>query len=437
MAMSVQTTGTLTKPKVEFILPYQALPWQIAPWRDQSPVILLTGSAGGGKSKFAGEKINAACKRYPDSTGLMVRKTRESMTNTTVLFMERNVIGRDASVRHYPSKNRFEYANGSVLAYGGMKNEEQREQIRSIGQKGGLDFAWMEEANRFSEDDYNEVTARLRGTAAPWRQLLLTTNPDVPTHWIYQRLIQGGQAKVYYSAAMDNPYNPPDYLDTLANLTGVVGLRLRDGKWVQAEGAVYEDWDPNLHLVESFPIPDSWQRFRSVDFGYTNPFVCQWWALDEDRREYRYRELYVTQTLVEDLTAIITTLSEGEKATATVADHDAEDRATMHKHGVRTMPAKKDISPGIQAVQARLRKAGDGRPRLFLLRDALVSTDRTLESVRKPTCTEEEFPAYVWPKGTDGKALKEQPIGVDDHGLDALRYAVMYADRGLTGRLVR
>ena len=30
----------------------------------------------------------------------------------------------------------------------------------------------------------------------------------------------------------------------------------------------------------------------SVDFGFTNPIVIQWWAEDPDGRLYLYRELY-------------------------------------------------------------------------------------------------------------------------------------------------
>ena len=29
-----------------------------------------------------------------------------------------------------------------------------------------------------------------------------------------------------------------------------------------------------------------------VDFGYTNPFTCQWWAMDHDGRLYLYREIF-------------------------------------------------------------------------------------------------------------------------------------------------
>lgn len=412
----------------KIIARFNPLPWQVEPWRDTSPVVLLTGSAGGGKSRLAAEKLHGYMKRYPGAMGLMVRKTRESMTNSTVLFMDRAVIDKDPQVRHYPSKHRFEYANGSILAYGGMADEQQREQIRSIGQEGALDIVWMEEATRFVEDDYNEILTRMRGRAAPWLQIMLTTNPDSPTHWIYKRLISGGEAKVYYSSATDNRHNPASYTDMLGKLTGVLEKRLKLGQWIQAEGAVYDTFDQAIHVVDRFDIPAEWRRIRAIDFGYTNAFVCQWWAMDGDGRMYRYREIYHTRRLVEDHARQIVRLSEGERIEVTVADHDAEDRATLEKYGVLTKPAKKDVSPGIQAVQSRLKVANDGKPRLFLMRGSLVEYDPNLEHDKRPTCTDDEVTGYVWPKDPSGRIVKEAPVKENDHGMDAMRYAVMYLD---------
>ena len=106
---------------------FTPLPWQVAPWLCTDPILLLTGSAGGGKSHLAAENLHGFCLRYPGAMALMVRKTRESMINSTVLFLQRHVIGPDPHVVHLPSKHRFEYRNGSILAYGGMADEAQRE----------------------------------------------------------------------------------------------------------------------------------------------------------------------------------------------------------------------------------------------------------------------------------------------------------------------
>lgn len=400
--------------------------WQIAPFRDKSFILLLEGSAGGGKSYVAASKIDAFCRKYANATALMVRKTRESMTNSTILFMERMIIGDDPDVKHLPHKRRFEYANGSVLAYGGMKDDAQREAIRSIGLDGGLDIAWMEEAHLFKLADFEELLPRMRGKAADWRQIIITTNPDSDQHWIYKRLIQGGRAKVYRSSAADNDSNPADYDEAvLGQLTGVRRLRLKEGKWVGAEGAVYEEYRYETHVIEPFTIPAGWRRFRAIDFGYRNPFVCQWWAVDGDGRLYLYRELYRTGRIVADHAEEIKRLSAGETFEFTVADHDAEDRATLAAAGIRTIAAKKEVMPGIEAVQKRLRVDGDGRARIFFFNDALVGADDTLIDKKKPTCLIDEITAYAWVKSADGRAIKEQPVKEDDHAMDCMRYAVM------------
>ena len=408
---------------------YSPLDWQVAPWRSTAAVLLLTGSAGGGKSRLAAEKVHGFCKRYAGATGLLLRKAREYAGKSIIPFLLQTVIGSDPLVLFRKGDNTFSYSNGSTLYIGGMRDDAQREGVRSIGPKGGLDIVWMEEASQFTETDYNEVTARIRGTAAPWTQVILTTNPGHPSHWIKRRLIDGGEAEVYYSGAKDNPYNPPSYLSTLGRLTGVLKLRLALGQWVQAEGAVYPLYSPAVHLIDPFPIPSDWRRFRVIDFGYTNPFVCQWWAQDNDGRLYRYREIYMTGRTVRAHARQINELTGGEWIEATIADHDAEDRATLSEHGIFTTAADKAITVGIQAVSERLAVAGDGRARLFLMRDALVEMDGSLEERKLPTCTEEEIEGYAWPKASDGKPIKEQPVKENDHGVDALRYLAMYVDR--------
>lgn len=393
--------------------------------------MLLTGSAGGGKSRVAAEKLHAFCKAYPGAMAIMLRKKRQSMTNSTVLFMDRTVIGRDPTVIHFSSKLRFEYDNGSVLAYGGMADEEQMEQIRSIGQEGGVDIAWMEEANRFFETDFNELTARMRGRAAPWTQIILSTNPDHPLHWIRRRLILGGEASVYYSRADQNTHNPSSYKSTLARLTGHVGARLRDGQWVKAEGTVYDTFNDSLHVVDPFPIPPDWRKIRVIDFGYSNPFVCLWIAIDPDDVMYVYREIYMTQRTVNTHAKQILELSYAEEIEATVCDHDAEDRATLEENGIDTLPAMKDVSRGIQSVKDRLDDQNKVRIKIF--RNCLTEVDYRLDEAKKPISILDEFPSYAWPTSNDGRPIKEVPMKVNDHGMDTIRYGVMYVDNYAAG----
>ena len=100
----------------------------------------------------------------------------------------------------------------------------------------------------------------------------------------------------------------------------------------------------------------------------------------------------------------------------------------MQKHGIHTQAAKKDVSPGIQAVKARLKVQPDGKPRLYFVRGALVEPDPLLEDEKKPLCTEDEITGYAWKKYPDGKPNKEEPVKVNDHGCDTTRYMVAHVD---------
>src|SRR6476660_2964359 len=124
--MLTLTRGIQPKNKIRIIAPFDPLPWQIAPWKDKSPVLLLTGSAGGGKSRLAAEKLHGYCLKYPGATALLISKARVSITNSTALLFSRVVIGDDPRIAHVSSHSRFEYANGSVLMYVGLDDEGQR-----------------------------------------------------------------------------------------------------------------------------------------------------------------------------------------------------------------------------------------------------------------------------------------------------------------------
>jgi phage terminase large subunit len=160
--------------------------------------------------------------------------------------------------------------------------------------------------------------------------------------------------------------------------------------------------------------------------------VWQEWVVDQDDRLFRVREIYHTRRLVEDHAARIRELTRGNPPpVAILCDHDAEDRATLERHlGYETSPAVKAVSAGIQSVAERLRRAGDGRPRLFLMRDSLDQRDIELEASKRPCCTEEEWDAYIWDL-RQGRGKGDLPIKENDHGLDALRYLVYTIDSTL------
>ena len=180
----------------------------------------------------------------------------------------------------------------------------------------------------------------------------------------------------------------------------------------------YSEFDEDIHTVEPFAIPEDWTRVRAIGFGFTNPFVCLWGAIDHDGRLYLYRELYRSQTLTMDNAQEIKNQSSGEKYQWTVADHDAEERAELNRCGIPTTAAKKEVATGISAVKKRLAKTADGKPRLFIF----SNLKHTLN----------EIYAYEWLPPKEGHNAKEEPRKENDHAMDALRYMVMALDDSRT-----
>ena len=228
-------------------------PWQKQVLNDQSKVLLLGGSAGGGKSRVAAEKCHAFCLHYPGATVVIMRKVREDMDASTINFMKDTVIDIDNEPRcHFKAReDRIVYAHPnnkkSEILFLGLNTKRQREALKSIGMSGGVDMIWMEEATEFDEADFNYAISRLRGTAAGWTQVILSTNPGGKLHWINRRLILGGvdDSSIAYipSSASDNPHNASDYeSDTLSTLTGLEEKRLAQGLWVDGEGLVIDTW---------------------------------------------------------------------------------------------------------------------------------------------------------------------------------------------------
>jgi phage terminase large subunit len=385
----------------------------------RDPEIILSGPAGTGKSRACLEKLHICAANYPGMRGLMLRKTRTSLTQSGIVTFQERVLPEDwqRTIHFHHQDQEYRYPNGSKIVVGGL---DKTAKVMSTE----YDIAYVQEAVELVEDEWEKLSTRMRNGVLPYQQIIADTNPDAPSHWIKQRANRG-QLKMVESRHEDNPTVTTDYLAKLDALTGVRYKRLRLGLWVAAEGQVYESWDPSKHLINRVEIPSHWPRYISVDFGYVNPFVAQWWAVDDDGRMYRYREIYRTQRLVEDHARDIKRFSQGETIRAMFCDHDAEGRATLEKHaGITASPARKAISEGIQEVQARLRAAAGGKPRAFFMRDSLVERDEWCMERKLPCSTEEEIESYVWDTRNNRKK-GEEPVDANNHGMDAFRYAVM------------
>jgi phage terminase large subunit len=400
-------------------------------WRCRDHEVMLSGPAETGKTYSCLQKLNALAWKYPGSQSVVIRKTLSSLY-TSVLKTYKNVLGAGSPVVFYGGEKPewADYPNGSRVYFAGMDNA-----TKALSSE--RDFIYVNQSEELTVEDWETLTTRCTGRAAnaPYAQIFGDCNPGPPTHWILHR----PSLKVFESRHEHNPTlfdeagnitpRGAKSLAVLDRLTGVRKQRLRYGRWVQAEGAVYEAWDRAVHL-----IPGGDRRFpryvASVDWGFTAPGCLQLWGVDGDRRMYLCREYYRTRRLIGWW---VERAREIHKAfRPEVFACDPAEPGFIQEFQAAKLPAIgafNDIELGIQAVMDRLSPAEDGSPRLFVLKDSLVDRDEDLFATKKPTCLADEMELYMWQKSVDGRPVKERPVDDNNHAADCGRYAVSYVDQ--------
>jgi PBSX family phage terminase large subunit len=405
----------------------------------QGREVLLSGPAGTGKSICASNRLFMFAEQYPGCRILIVRKTRESMSQSTLVTWESKVVPTGHPCLAGPSRrNRdsYTFTNGSEIICGGMK-QSGRDATQKI-MSTDYDFIYAPEAIEFSSEEYGRLLSRLRNNVSPFKQIITDTNPSHPQHWLKRRC-DDGLCKMIETRHRDNPllydhakndWTPfgREYLNSLESLEGALRDRLYLGKWAQAEGVVYTNWNDQIHVIDDFEIPKHWKRYCAVDFGVNDPFVAIYGAQDPDTKKvYFYREYVRTSDIIEHHAAEMKKMEKGEKIEATICDHEKNARLTLEKHLGRStcLANKKEIMAGIDCMQTFLKNQADGRPGLFVFESLRNTFDKTMDERKLPMGIIQEMPSYVWDQSVQ-KGIKDKPIDRDNHSLDCGRYLVMY-----------
>ena len=188
-----------------------------------------------------------------------------------------------------------------------------------------LTCAVVEEAGQYADPaPIDRLHAVLRSAQGINTQLILTGNPGGPgQHWlrkrfvdpapkgmtVLQRKLPGGMTLSYVyipSRVADNRIlmqEDPEYVARLHMVGSEQLVRAwLYGDWDAVEGAFFDCWDSQRHVVEPFTIPKHWTKFRSIDWGSAAPFSVGWWAVASDDTHagvkiprgclVRYREWY-------------------------------------------------------------------------------------------------------------------------------------------------
>ena len=193
-------------------------------------------------------------------------------------------------------------------------------------------------------------------------------------------------------------------------------------EFVTFAARVYWEFD-ETECVRPCPINRLWPLYRAVDFGYRNPSVCLWLQMDPEDRIYVVDEFYAThRTAAEMAEEVLARDLTRPPVGATYCDPAAaEQRAVLRRLGIPTYARPTLVAQGIEEIRSLLKRRPDGTRGLIVA----------------PHCTAtiREFHLYRYPGEGDYGSIEgglpqdrryaETPLSLDNHAMDALRYAVM------------
>jgi len=238
-----------------------------------APRLLFSGAFGAGKSVVLCAKGLQLSMTYPNNFGLICRKVRKTLAQTTLKTFLELVCPRELIQGYNKTDGLVTLQNGSEILFAGLDDPLKL---------GSLNLGWagIDEAIETEEDDWKMIEGRLRKPDV-LHQIFGATNPGPPAHYLYRKFYVNHEGEVYEASTFDNPELPADYLERVKEFEGTYYRRYVLGEWAGMEGLVYSAFDDRACLIPRFEIPERWLVHVGHDFGTANP-AAVFYAQDPD-----------------------------------------------------------------------------------------------------------------------------------------------------------
>lgn len=232
-------------------------------------------------------------------------------------------------------------------------------------------------------------------------------NPEGPFHWFYLEWIKKCDERnaLYLHFTMrDNPSLSQEIIERYEHLySGVFYRRFILGKWIAAEGKIYDFFDESY--IETNPPEEFEEYYLSCDYGTRNPASFGMWGL-ADGVWYRIKEYYFSsrkegyqKTDAEYINDLIG-FCHCRKIKGVVVDPSAASFIeALRREGFRVIKAQNDVLSGIRTTANLLKQR------------KIVICSACTDAIR-------EFSEYVWDTGKSDDTPKKE----NDHAMDDIRY---------------
>ena len=253
---------------------------------------------------------------------------------------------------------------------------------------------FVNEGIHIKYDTFRQLAVRTTGI------IFIDLNPEY-SGWIEEKIQPRKNCLTIHSTYKDNDYLTPEQVDEIesnkqdANWWRVYGLGLVG----QLEGLIFPDFEQVDELPEG--LIDTYGQ----DYGFTNdPSTLIHTKIDTARKALYFDELYYRKGMLNSDMAAAMEENHVPKRGAPIYGDCAEPKtiADLGTYGYNVKPCYKATRKAEQLQQMKGWK--------------IYVTKRSVNLIR-------EFRAYTWQSDKDGNRLNE-PIGINDHAIDAARYSV-------------
>jgi PBSX family phage terminase large subunit len=336
------------------------------------------------------------------------------MIGRTERTLKRNIL--DTIEQWIPGSVRYQLGMGECRILGRQVYLAGASDARSEGKIRGLTLigAYGDELVLWPVEVFQRVIDRMSLEGA---RFFGTTNPDSPHHWLRKDFLQRAEEHdlaAFHFQLRDNPTLPKAYIRSLdAEYRGLWHQRLVEGKWVLAQGAVYDMFDERQVVVDV--LPNMTQFFVAIDYGTSNALVALLFGIGVDNR------LYVIAEWVWD------SRERGQQMTD--AQYSKELRGWLREEEI--FPRWTFVDPSAASFILQLNV--DNFPNVALADNTVLDGVRHVSTLlglgllrihRSCEYLRSTLPEYRWDAGQQ-KLGKDVPSkDGNDHAPDALRYGV-------------
>jgi PBSX family phage terminase large subunit len=301
--------------------------------------------------------------------------------------------------------------NGSRIA---LKSAENPDRLRGTGLRGLV----VDEV-AFLKDWKHLWDEALRPALTDYQAPALFTSTPKGYNAFYELWMQGqkedGEWKSWRITTYDNPFIPVEEIEQAKQeLDEDTFAQEYLAEFKKFTGLVYKDFSRENNVIEPIELQPNWTYYRGIDFGFANPTAVIFAAITDKGELIIWDEIYQSGLQTPDLAQLIKQKSEGKTFVNTIADSaQMADIEELRRYGLMVNPVSKTSgSKEEDWATFRIRKVAEK------LRSGTIKIFNNCQNLVF------EFENYQYHEVRDGSQVREVPLKVNDHLLDALSYLV-------------